>query len=79
MVVLIIQNVNIQDHYQKQKHAAQANLSEPKLIGKNDIGKDIYLKNGRFGPYLQYELSDEEIENIKKPKTKTKKEKERRK
>ena len=59
----------------KAKAAAQANLSEPKLIGKNDIGKDIYLKNGRFGPYLQYELSDEEIENIKKPKTKTKKKK----
>jgi len=59
----------------KAKAAAQANLSEPKLIGKNDIGKDIYLKNGRFGPYLQYELSDVEIENIKKPKTKTKKKK----
>ncbi len=59
----------------KAKAAAQANLSEPKLIGKNDIGKDIYLKNGRFGPYLQYELSNEEIENIKKPKTKTKKKK----
>ena len=42
---------------------------------RNDIGKDIYLKNGRFGPYLQYELSNEEIENIKKPKTKTKKKK----
>ena len=59
----------------KAKAAAQANLSEPKLIGKNDIGKDIYLKNGRFGPYLQYELSDVEIENIKKPKTKAKKKK----
>ncbi len=59
----------------KTKAAAQSNLSEPKLIGKNDIGKDIYLKNGRFGPYLQYELSDQEIENIKQPKTKTKKKK----
>ena len=59
----------------KSKHPQQVNLAEPKLIGKNDIGKDIYLKNGRFGPYLQYELSDEEIENIKKPKTKTKKKK----
>ncbi len=59
----------------KIKASQQVNLAEPKLIGKNDIGKNIYLKNGRFGPYLQYELSDEEIENIKKPKTKTKKNK----
>ncbi len=59
----------------KIKASQQVNLAEPKLIGKNDIGKDIYLKNGRFGPYLQYELSDAEIENIKKPKTKTKKKK----
>ena len=59
----------------KIKASQQVNLAEPKLIGKNDIGKDIYLKNGRFGPYLQYELSDEEIENTKKPRTKTKKKK----
>ncbi len=59
----------------KIKASQQVNLAEPKLIGKNDTGKDIYLKNGRFGPYLQYELSEEEIENIKKPKTKTKKKK----
>ena len=59
----------------KIKASQQVNLAEPKLIGKNDIGKDIYLKNGRFGPYLQYELSDEEIENIKIPRTKTKKKK----
>ena len=26
-----------------------------KFIGKNDNGDDIFLKNGRFGPYLQYE------------------------
>ena len=60
----------------KIKASQQVNLAEPKLIGKNDIGKDIYLKNGRFGPYLQYELSDEQIENIKKPKTKKKKKEE---
>ena len=59
----------------KIKASQQVNLAEPKLIGKNDIGKDIYLKNGRFGPYLQYELSNEELENINKPKTKTKKKK----
>merc|ERR1712127_1175443 len=39
----------------KSKAAAQYNLAEPKLIGQNEFGKDIYLKNGRFGPYLQYE------------------------
>ncbi len=58
----------------KAKAAAQAQLAEPKLIGKNDLGKDIYLKNGRFGPYLQYEtIPQENIEPIKKKKKKTKK------
>ena len=59
----------------KSKANDQIALAEPKLIGQNENGKEIYLKNGRFGPYLQYELSDEEIENIKKPKTKNKKKK----
>ena len=36
----------------KAKAAAQYNLAEPKLLGQNEKGKDIYLKNGRFGPYL---------------------------
>ena len=39
----------------KVKATAQYNLTEPKLIGQNEEGKNIYLKNGRFGPYLQYE------------------------
>ncbi len=56
----------------KSKAAAQYNLAEPKLIGQNDNGKDIYLKNGRFGPYLQYEKEKEENE-LKKKKTKKKK------
>ena len=34
----------------KAKAAAQYNLAEPKLLGQNEKGKDIYLKNGRFGP-----------------------------
>ena len=38
----------------KAKAAAQAQLAEPKFIGKHENGNDIYLKNGRFGPYLQY-------------------------
>ena len=63
----------------KAKAAAQYNLAEPKLLGQNDFGKDIYLKNGRFGPYLQYEKElekpDPEIEK-KKKKKKRKKEKE---
>ena len=61
----------------KAKAAAQAQLAEPKLIGKHENGNDIYLKNGRFGPYLQYEKiqSEEEIEKNKKKKKKTKKSK----
>ena len=57
----------------KAKAAAQYNLAEPKLIGQNDNGKDIYLKNGRFGPYLQYEKEVEIVEKILKKKSKKKK------
>jgi len=42
----------------KSKATAQYNLDEPKLIGQNQEGKTIYLKNGRFGPYLQYEIKN---------------------
>ncbi len=61
----------------KVKAAAQAQLAEPKLIGKHDNGNDIYLKNGRFGPYLQYEKipTDIELEKATKKKKKTKKSK----
>ena len=56
----------------KTKAAAQYNLAEPKLIGQNDFGKDIYLKTGRFGPYLQYEkeqeLKEEKLKKTKKSK-----------
>jgi DNA topoisomerase-1 len=52
----------------KSKAAAQSNLAEPKLIGQNQFGKDIFLKNGRFGPYLQYEKEIEENTEIKKKK-----------
>jgi len=59
----------------KAKAAAQAQLAEPKFIGKHKNGNDIYLKNGRFGPYLQYEKMPEEPseEKITKKKKKTKK------
>jgi len=59
----------------KAKAAAQAQLAEPKFIGKHKNGNDIYLKNGRFGPYLQYEkiLEDIEIAKTTKKKKKTKK------
>ena len=58
----------------KAKAAAQYNLAEPKLLGQNDFGKDIYLKNGRFGPYLQYEkeIDKEVIKPKKRKKKKTK-------
>ena len=58
----------------KAKAAAQAQLAEPKFLGKHDNGNDIFLKNGRFGPYLQYEKVLESIEKEnKKKKKKTKK------
>ncbi len=61
----------------KAKAAAQAQLAEPKFIGKHENGNDIYLKNGRFGPYLQYEKipADIELEKATKKKKKTKKSK----
>ena len=61
----------------KAKAAAQYNLAEAKLLGQNDFGKDIYLKNGRFGPYLQYEKELENLnpDNEKKKKKKKKKKK----
>mgnify|MGYP003969452487 FL=1 len=62
----------------KAKAAAQSQLAEPKFIGKHENGNDMYLKNGRFGPYLQYEKIEEIKEEIvvetkKKKKTKKKK------
>ncbi len=60
----------------KSKASQMINLSEPKLIGKNDSGKDIFLKNGRFGPYLQFEKDQIEEEKKKKKKIKKKKENE---
>jgi len=56
----------------KAKAAAQYNLAEPKLLGQNDYGKNIYLKNGRFGPYLQYEKELENTEEIPKKSRKKK-------
>ena len=54
----------------KAKAAAQAQLAEPKFLGKHDNGNDIFLKNGRFGPYLQYEKHLESIEKENKKKKK---------
>ncbi|WP_075501152.1 type I DNA topoisomerase [Candidatus Pelagibacter communis] len=56
----------------KAKAAAQAQLAEPKFIGKHENGNDIYLKNGRFGPYLQYEKVPEDVETEKSTKKKKK-------
>ncbi len=60
----------------KSKASQQITLAEPKLIGKNDLGKDIFLKNGRFGPYLQFEIEYSESDQSKKKKSKKKKENE---
>jgi DNA topoisomerase I len=59
----------------KAKAAAQSQLAEPKLIGKHENGNDIYLKNGRFGPYIQYETIRDIDDVIKKKKNKKKKNK----
>ncbi len=61
----------------KSKAAAQSQLAEPKFLGKHENGNDIFLKNGRFGPYLQYEkILDENIEDEKlKMRKKTRKKK----
>ena len=56
----------------KSKANEQFSLAEPKLIGKNDNDKDIFLKSGRFGPYLQYEKIEEEAITKKKKKKKKK-------
>ena len=53
----------------KTKTASQQNITEAKLIGQNEFGKDIYLKYGRFGPYLQYEkefVTSEEVQKKEK-------------
>ena len=58
----------------KIKAAQQSQLAEPKLVGKHENGNDMYLKNGRFGPYIQYEVIPEVIEvDVKKKKKKKKK------
>jgi len=57
----------------KAKASEQISLAEPKLIGENESGKHIYLKNGRFGPYLQYEILNDDVEKIIKKNKKIKK------
>lgn len=56
----------------KAKAAEQKALAKPKSIGINDNGKEIMLKSGRFGPYLQYELVEGVSDTIKKKKSKKK-------
>ncbi len=53
----------------KAKAAEQNALPEPKSLGHNDKGKDMFLKSGRFGPYIQYEISEDD-QIIKKKKSK---------
>ena len=59
----------------KAKAAAQSQLAEPKLIGIHENGNDMYLKNGRFGPYIQYKKIEETNENLTQPLKKKKKKK----
>lgn len=58
----------------KAKAAQQIQLSKPKLIGKDDKGNDLFLKSGRFGPYIQYELNEKIKEKELKKTKKNKKE-----
>jgi len=58
----------------KVKAAQQSQLAEPKLIGKHENGNDMYLKVGRFGPYIQYEIIPENVhDEVEKNKKKKKK------
>ena len=59
----------------KVKAAQQSQLAEPKLVGKHENGNDMFLKIGRFGPYIQYEVIPDIIKDeiISKKKTKKKK------
>ena len=59
----------------KSKAAEQIALPEPKSIGLNDDGKEMFLKSGRFGPYIQYEISNENQNKDKKKKSKKQDEK----
>jgi DNA topoisomerase-1 len=56
----------------KAKATTHPQLVDPKLIGKHENGNAIYLKSGKFGPYIQYE-SIEEIKEDVVVKTKKKK------
>tara|TARA_B100001123_G_scaffold409194_1_gene503117 strand:- start:538 stop:3099 length:2562 start_codon:yes stop_codon:yes gene_type:complete len=59
----------------KAKAAEQTALPEPKSIGLNVDGKEMFLKSGRFGPYIQYEITPELEEKVKKGKSKKQKDK----
>jgi len=61
----------------KAKAAQQSQLAEPKLVGKHENGNDMYLKIGRFGPYVQYEVIPEIIVENPSNKKKKKKKKEK--
>ena len=50
------------------KAAEQDYLAEPKEIGKTEDDKNIVLKKGRFGPYLQVGNEEKEMKNVSIPK-----------
>ena len=50
------------------KAAEQDYLAEPKEIGKTEDDKNIVLKKGRFGPYLQIGNEEKEMKNVSIPK-----------
>jgi len=52
----------------KSKTKEQSDLLEPKYIGDTDDNKRIFLKRGRFGPYLQIGENEQETKNVSIPK-----------
>ncbi len=52
----------------KSKTKEQSDLLEPKYIGDTDDNKKIFLKKGRFGPYLQIGENEKENKNVSIPK-----------
>ncbi len=52
----------------KIKAAEQDFMAEPKEIGLSEDGRKIFLKKGRFGPYLQVGNDEKELKNFTIPK-----------
>ncbi|MFM7680906.1 MAG: type I DNA topoisomerase [Candidatus Fonsibacter sp.] len=52
----------------RAKAAEQDFLAEPKVFGETDNKEKIFLKKGRFGPYLQIGNDEKNLRNVSIPK-----------